>query len=260
MISNEMSRRGINKKIGEKELSSERLMKTRGDLPPLYHAQVSKVFGYFFSYIQGIKADKVLFVGAGSGKEILYFSAERKGDPLICSVDIRYNELQRYGYLSKKNNINSYAIEGDGMSLPFADGSFDVAFAFDALHHMDDPGLCLSEMLRVSGTVCVSDRRKCALSRAARYLGIQKPDYDGLYANEINTRDVLGMTRDRGREAIFLKHHLLTLFTFDPGITAFFQKNRTLTSLYTFLVNASNAIFGSFGNGAICVIGRRCEQ
>jgi SAM-dependent methyltransferase len=39
----------------------------------------------------------------------------------------------------------------DGARLPFADASFDLVYAVDALHHCADPAASLAELLRVAG-------------------------------------------------------------------------------------------------------------
>jgi SAM-dependent methyltransferase len=48
--------------------------------------------------------------------------------------------------------------EYDGVTLPYADGSFDAVCFVDVLHHTDDPGALLGEAARVSaGPVIVKD-------------------------------------------------------------------------------------------------------
>ena len=40
-------------------------------------------------------------------------------------------------------------VVGDAVSLPFADGSFDIVTCVNGLHHLDGPDLALAEMARV---------------------------------------------------------------------------------------------------------------
>jgi len=48
--------------------------------------------------------------------------------------------------------------EFDGVTIGFADGSFDVVMFVDVLHHTDDPTILLAEALRVaSGAVVIKD-------------------------------------------------------------------------------------------------------
>ncbi|HEX5760919.1 MAG TPA: class I SAM-dependent methyltransferase [Thermoanaerobaculia bacterium] len=59
----------------------------------------------------------------------------------------------------------------DGARLPFDDGSFDLAYAVDVLHHCPDPPASLAELLRVTrGWLLLKDhthrglRQRCTLA------------------------------------------------------------------------------------------------
>ena len=49
-------------------------------------------------------------------------------------------------------SLNPYrkAIQGEVENLPFCDGSHDIVFSTNLLHHLDDPLCALKEMARVS--------------------------------------------------------------------------------------------------------------
>jgi SAM-dependent methyltransferase len=50
--------------------------------------------------------------------------------------------------------------EGNAQALPFVDGSFDLVFCFNSLHHIGDPARAVAEMVRVcrpAGRVALSD-------------------------------------------------------------------------------------------------------
>ncbi|WP_406696698.1 class I SAM-dependent methyltransferase [Singulisphaera sp. Ch08] len=50
----------------------------------------------------------------------------------------------------------------DGVNLPFENGSFDLVYAIDVLHHCPDPRQSLKEMLRCSrGLILLKDHNYC---------------------------------------------------------------------------------------------------
>ena len=50
-------------------------------------------------------------------------------------------------------------MRGDGLHLPFPDGTFDGVFAFDVIEHVDDDRLFVTELVRVAepgGTITIT--------------------------------------------------------------------------------------------------------
>jgi SAM-dependent methyltransferase len=80
----------------------------------------------------------VLDVGCGDG-QIAAFIAQSRPDLQIHGVDV---------IVRKKTYIQVEKF--DGITLPFADGSYDVAMFVDVLHHTDDPMIMLREAQRVA--------------------------------------------------------------------------------------------------------------
>jgi SAM-dependent methyltransferase len=88
----------------------------------------------------------VLDIGCGSGDLAMAIMAKRS-DVTIHGVDV----LVRPAAVIP---VEEY----DGKTIPFADGSFDVAMLVDVLHHTDDPSLVLKEASRVaSQAVLIKD-------------------------------------------------------------------------------------------------------
>jgi ubiquinone/menaquinone biosynthesis C-methylase UbiE len=88
------------------------------------------------------RADRVLDVGAGNC--ILCQELGRRGHD-VTPVDVTN--------LSFVDEIVPVAY--DGMSLPFADDSFDVALVITVLHHAADPDAVLEEVRRVARRIIV---------------------------------------------------------------------------------------------------------
>lgn len=88
---------------------------------------------------------RVLDVGCGSGA-LAALIMRMRPDVRIEGIDV----LVRPGTAIP---VTRY----DGRTIPFADGSFDVAIVVDVLHHTDDPGAVLAEIARVAERVVIKD-------------------------------------------------------------------------------------------------------
>lgn len=76
--------------------------------------------------------DEILEIGAGAGTSSIF----------LKSRNVKMTDLLVTG--------NKLVFSGvDAHNLPYPDNSFDSSFAIDALHHLANPFLCISEMLRV---------------------------------------------------------------------------------------------------------------
>jgi ubiquinone/menaquinone biosynthesis C-methylase UbiE len=98
---------------------------------------------------------RVLDVGCGPGA-LAGELARRLGPELVTAVDLSEPFVaavaERYPGVT--------ALVASGEQLPFADGTFDGAFAQLALHHMDESMVALDEMIRVTcpgGVVAICD-------------------------------------------------------------------------------------------------------
>lgn len=92
---------------------------------------------------------RVLDIGCGSGEMAAAIMAQRP-DVTIHGVDVLV-----------RPNTAIPVKEYDGKTIPFADGSYDVALLVDVLHHTDDPAAVLAEAARVSSQgVVIKDHYK----------------------------------------------------------------------------------------------------
>ncbi len=77
-------------------------------------------------------SDRILEIGAGAGTSSIFLKSKK----------IMMTDLLVTG--------NKMVVSGvDAHNLPFPENNFDSSFAIDALHHLANPFLCISEMLRV---------------------------------------------------------------------------------------------------------------
>jgi ubiquinone/menaquinone biosynthesis C-methylase UbiE len=90
--------------------------------------------------------ESVLDVGSGTGRALTYLKHEA---PALQVVGIEpSSELRTIGY--RKGLTPEELRNGDALSLPFGDGSFDLVCEFSALHHIAHPARAVAEMLRVA--------------------------------------------------------------------------------------------------------------
>jgi ubiquinone/menaquinone biosynthesis C-methylase UbiE len=102
-----------------------------------------------FIELNGIKS--VLDVGAGTGRA-MRFLKQRFPSLVVMGIE-PVEALRRRGHAHgiPENDL----IDGDGASLPFADGSFDLVCEFAVLHHVRHPANVVGEMNRVASRMMV---------------------------------------------------------------------------------------------------------
>ena len=88
----------------------------------------------------------VLDIGAGTGRVARHLKSKNP-DLRILSVE-PVRELREIGY--SHGLSRDELVEGDVNKLALRDGEFDLVTEFGVLHHVKDPALAISEMLRVS--------------------------------------------------------------------------------------------------------------
>ncbi len=93
------------------------------------------------------KGMDVLDLGCGTG--ILFDMLRRQvsADGSVTGVDFSYEMAQQAHRNFPFSNVN--VVDGDAVSLPFADSTFDMAVAFSAFPHFSDQQKAIDETHRV---------------------------------------------------------------------------------------------------------------
>lgn len=101
-------------------------------------------------------ARSVLDVGTGTGRALEVLQRKLPGTRLVGvepSGDLRA--------IAAAKELTASVIDGNGESLPFADGEFDLVCEFGILHHVPRPKRVVREMLRVARlAVVISDSNR----------------------------------------------------------------------------------------------------
>jgi SAM-dependent methyltransferase len=109
---------------------------------------------FMVSMVEFLEIRSILDIGSGIGRALMSL---HNSNPDLKIVGIEPSpELRQVGY--SKGLISAMLIDGDAQRLQFPDGSFDLVCEFGALHHIPNPHLAVSEMLRVaSKAIFISD-------------------------------------------------------------------------------------------------------
>jgi SAM-dependent methyltransferase len=112
----------------------------QSDPDRFYSALAEDSVGQLSTYLD-LAGRTVLDVGGGPG----YFrTAFERAGARYWALDADVGELAGTG------EIAAGTVVGDGMNLPFADGSVDLCYSSNVLEHVSDPWRMADEMLRVT--------------------------------------------------------------------------------------------------------------
>jgi len=89
---------------------------------------------YIFGKLGDLNDKSVLELGAGAGEASVYFA--KKGANVVAT-DLSGGMLKVVEKLAEKHGVSVKTEKCSADSLPFADGSFDVVYAGNLLHHVD---------------------------------------------------------------------------------------------------------------------------
>jgi ubiquinone/menaquinone biosynthesis C-methylase UbiE len=95
-----------------------------------------------------VRGKSVLDAGCGTGIFSVIFA--RNGAGRVTGIDISAGSLETAKSLKAKFAVDNAEFRlQDMLRLPFADGSFDIVWAWGTVHHTTDPFRAISELIRV---------------------------------------------------------------------------------------------------------------
>jgi ubiquinone/menaquinone biosynthesis C-methylase UbiE len=97
---------------------------------------------------QEVRGKSVLDAGCGTGIFSIIFA--RNGAGRVIGIDISPGSLETARTLKTRFAVDNAEFRlQDMLGLPFADGSFDIVWAWGTVHHTTDPFRAISELIRV---------------------------------------------------------------------------------------------------------------
>ncbi len=113
---------------------------------PEYEAS-EKHWQLFYS-AEEVKGKTVLDAGCGTGIFSIIFA--RNGAQKVTGIDISPGSLQTAQGLKKRFGLSNVEfLNLDMLTLPFADRSFDIVWAWGTVHHTTNPLQAIAELTRV---------------------------------------------------------------------------------------------------------------
>lgn len=156
------------------------------------HARESDSFNQRMieAVLKMLGTESVLDVGTATGYRLhdLRFALP---EAFLCGVE----PVDALLGIARRNDVLSSGslIRGTGLSLPFADKSFDVVCEFAILHHVARPDVVVKEMLRVARkAVIISDSNR--FGQGSRFMRIAK-----LLMYKTRTWQLFDWIRTRGK-------------------------------------------------------------
>jgi SAM-dependent methyltransferase len=99
------------------------------------------------------------------------FISER-GAAVITS-DISLGAARRAAERSRIHNVSFISVVASADRLPFRDGSIDLVYVHDGLHHLDEPFAAIDEMARVAGQwVAITEPARASVTKLAVRFGL----------------------------------------------------------------------------------------
>lgn len=141
-------------------------------------------------------------VGAGSGRLLIRLGQERPYR--LVALDYAPYSVRAVRENLRRSGLRGDALFGDALSLPFAEGSFDVVLSGGLLEHFREPAQVIREMVRLlrPGGLFYADivPRKTSLYRWAERGRMAHDEHlaEGIFESDLPKRAWAVLARDAG--------------------------------------------------------------
>jgi SAM-dependent methyltransferase len=214
---------------------------------PLYTWLIEEKFRRSIDALGGLVRDATALAvcgGSGMDGELL-----ARAGAHVVTADISVGASRRAVERSRRHGLELTPVVADAENLPFADGSFDLAYVHDGLHHLEHPERGLAEIARVARrAVSVTEPARAGLTRAAVRVGLALEREDaGNRVARLDPDEVAVFLRERGFEVVRAERYGM-LYRHHPGASSRFLSRPRVLPVAVGSLRVANAVAGSLGN------------
>ncbi len=197
----------------------------------------------------------VLTVCGGSGMDAEFLAHEGAS---VISSDISIGASRRARERARRHSVDITPIVADVERLPFRDGSIDLVFVHDGLHHLERPEIGVLEMARVARRwVAVTEPARARATAVAVRLGLaQIAEESGNQVMRLEPKEVLGMLGREGFQRLRAERYAM-YYRHEPGPWFRLLSRPGLFQIATFCWRLGNAVIGQMGNKMVVVAQRQ---
>lgn len=193
-----------------------------------------------------IPGSVVLSVCAGSGMDAEFLA--RAGAHVIAA-DLSLGAARRARERARRFGVAIEPIVADVERLPFADGSIDLVYVHDGLHHLESPLAGLAEMARVARrAVSVTEPARAAVTRLSVLLGISGDvEEAGNRVERVVSAELEAELRHRGFHVVRRQRYAM-FYRHEPGRTSRVLSLPGVFQIAKVGFGGANIIVGPLGN------------
>lgn len=138
----------------------------------------------FVESIVNLAPEEGRFLEVGCGTGWISIGVATHSRAVITGIDLSENMLKRARSNAESEGIHNINFtKGDALKIPFEDNSFDCVYSHNMMHHLENPGTMLKEIMRVSknnGAILVRDLKRLSRIETALHVSIFGFSYDSL--------------------------------------------------------------------------------
>jgi SAM-dependent methyltransferase len=224
--------------------------------PRLYRWILNDKFRRAISPIsKDLRGSTAITVCGGSGMDAEFLA--RAGASVISS-DISLGAARRARERARRRALDVWPIVADVEHLPFRDGTVDLAFVHDGLHHLERPAVGLLEMARVARRwVAVTEPARAAVTAVAIKFGwALDAEESGNQVMRLAPDEVLRVLKGEGFERL-VGGRYATYYRHEPGAWVQLMSRPVLFQVVTACFRLGDRLIGRYGNKMVVVAVRR---